>query len=197
MKKILLFCAAAMLMCACNETNQSESNVENAQTETSGKLGTTLPIAIVNVDSLLSNYTLAQEANERLIKQQESARLELNQKARSLQNEMIEFQKKIENNAFLSRERAEQEQARLMKKEQSLANREQEMSQKLLEDQQNFNLEVRDSINAAIKIINQSGKYHLILSTNSMNDNVLFNAPEYDISQEVLTILNSRYKSKE
>ena len=33
---------------------------------------------------------------------------------------MAEFQRKLENNAFLSRERAEQEQERLMRKEQDL-----------------------------------------------------------------------------
>src|SRR5690554_4807951 len=79
-----------------------------------------LPIAYVNVDSLLLNYQFAKESNESLMKKQEDSRLDLNVRARSLQGEMNEFQRKLENNAFLSRERAEQEQNRLMKKEQDL-----------------------------------------------------------------------------
>ena len=72
-----------------------------------------LPVAYLNLDSLLANYTFAQEANETLLKKQEDARLKLNTKARTLQNEMADFQRKLENNAFLSRERAEREQQRL------------------------------------------------------------------------------------
>ena len=66
-----------------------------------------LPIAYVNIDSLLLNYQFAMDANESLIKKQEDSRLNINSKARKLQNEMTEFQRKLENNAFLSRERAE------------------------------------------------------------------------------------------
>ena len=79
-----------------------------------------LPIAYLNTDSLLSYYVFAQNANEKLMKKQEDARLKLNTKARTLQSEMADFQHKLENNAFLSRERAEKEQQRLLKKQQEL-----------------------------------------------------------------------------
>jgi len=62
-----------------------------------------LPIAYVNIDSLLLHYQFAKDANETLLKKQEDSRLTINMKARELQNEMNEFQKKLENNAFLSR----------------------------------------------------------------------------------------------
>lgn len=41
-----------------------------------------LPIAYINVDSLLLNYQFAKEANESLIKKQEDSRLSINTKAR-------------------------------------------------------------------------------------------------------------------
>lgn len=155
--------------------------------------GCKLPIAVVNIDTLLNNYDLAITANEQLLKKQEDARLDLNQRARSLQNEMVDFQNKLENQAFLSRERAENEQRRLMRKEQELQTLEQEKSQELMIEQQNLSLQMRDSINNAISTINASGKYHLILSTSTLNDNVLFAADAYDITYEVLDILNERY----
>ena len=77
-----------------------------------------MPVAYLNVDSLLANYTFAQEANEKLMRKQEDARSKMNIKLRSFQNEMADFQRKWETNAFLSRERAEQEQQRLLQKEQ-------------------------------------------------------------------------------
>ena len=45
----------------------------------------TLPIAYVNIDSLLLNYTFAKNANEALIKKQEDSRLTVNARARQLQ----------------------------------------------------------------------------------------------------------------
>ena len=64
-------------------------------------------------------------------------------------------------------------------------------------EQQTVSLQLRDSINAAIKVINADGKYHLIITNSMLNDNILFAAPEYDITMEVLELLNSRYESIE
>ena len=52
-----------------------------------------------------------------MTKKAEDARLSLNTKAKQLQKELADFQNKINNNAFLSRERAEQEASRLQKKQ--------------------------------------------------------------------------------
>lgn len=140
---------------------------------------------------------MAIEANETLMTKQEDARLELNQRASGLEKEMIDFQRKVENNAFLSRERAEAEQRRLLNKQQELQNLEQQKTQELMLEQQTVSLQLRDSINAAIKVINADGRYHLIITNSMLNDNVLFAAPEYDITMEVLELLNSRYESIE
>ena len=79
-----------------------------------------MPVAYLNVDSLLANYTFAQEASEKLMTKQEDARVKMNTKLRTFQNEVADFPRKLENNAFLSRERAEKEQQRLIKKQQEL-----------------------------------------------------------------------------
>ena len=95
-----------------------------------------LPIAYINVDSLLLNYNFAKEANESLISKQEESRMNINTKARQLQGEMGEFQRKLEANAFLSRDRAEQEQARLLKRQQDLQQLDGQLSQQLMQVQQ-------------------------------------------------------------
>ena len=79
-----------------------------------------LPVAYVNVDSVLVKYNFAIDANEQLMKKQEDARLKINTKLRSFQNDVNDFQRKLQNNAFLSRERAEQAQQALAKKEQDI-----------------------------------------------------------------------------
>ena len=154
-----------------------------------------LPIAYVNIDSLLLNYQFAKESNEILMKKQEDSRLDLNSKARQLQTEMAEFQRKLENNAFLSRERAEQEQNRLMKKEQDLQQLNAKLSQDLMEIQQKVSEQLRDSINIYLKSYNKDKKYEMILS-NTSSDNILISNAGYDITKEVTDELNKRYSKK-
>ena len=198
MKKIFVICAVALVVASCaNDKKTDEVKKADIATEFVAPVEGKLPIAIVNTDTLLNNYFMAIEANETLMTKQEDARLELNQRASGLEKEMIDFQRKVENNAFLSRERAEAEQRRLLNKQQELQNLEQQKTQELMLEQQTVSLQLRDSINAAIKVINADGKYHLIITNSMLNDNVLFAAPEYDITMEGLELLNSRYESIE
>jgi outer membrane protein len=151
-----------------------------------------LPIAYLNTDSLLVNYVFAQEANEKLMKKQEDARLKLNTKARTLQNEMADFQRKLENNAFLSRERAEKEQQRLIKKQQELQELEAKLTEDIMIENQKLNIQLADTLTNFLKEYNADGRYHVILSNNA-KDNVLMAAESYNITDEVINKLNARY----
>ena len=195
MKKLLLFCVAAVMMASCNQpAKQAETAVaENCNVKV--EEGCRLPIAVINVDTLLQSYDLNLEESDRLMRKGEDMRLDLNQRANSLQNEMIDFQKKLENQAFLSRERAEAEQRRLVKKEQDLNTLAQEKEQELMLEQQQLSIRLLDSINSAIRTLNADGKYHLVITTSALNNNVLFAAPEYDITAEAIELLNERHNN--
>ena len=171
------------------------------EVEAAGEL---LPIAVINTDSILKQYTLAIEANDRLMSQYEESVLKLDTKAKSLQKEyetfqqdVINFQKKVETGAFLSRERAESEQSRLQNKEQQLLAKQQDLEnlrQKLSNDFMNqqaaLTQQLQDSVQAYLRELNNDGHYHLIL-----NDAVLMNkVAGYDITDEVVEGLNARYK---
>lgn len=151
-----------------------------------------MPVAYLNVDSLLTNYVFAQEASEKLMKKQEDARLKMNTKLRTFQNEVADFQRKLENNAFLSRERAEKEQQRLAKKEQELQELEAKLTQDIMIENQKLNMQLADSLNTFLGIFNSNGRYHIILSNNA-KDNVLMASEQYDITSEVIEGMNARY----
>ncbi len=153
----------------------------------------TLPVAYLNLDTLLAQYTFAQEAQDKLMSKQEDARLKLNTKARTLQNEMADFQRKLDNNAFLSRERAENEANRLQKKQQDLQELEAKLTNDILIENQNLNTQLRDTLNAYLQEYNKDGKYQIIFA-NTQNDNVLMAQPGYDITEEVVEALNKRYQ---
>lgn len=165
--------------------------------------GELLPIAIVNTDSILSQYTLAVESTDKLQSQYEESMVKLDTKAKSFQKEyetfqqdVLNFQKKVEAGAFLSRERAESEQAKLQKKEQQLLAKQQDLEnlrQKLSSDFMNqqaaLTQQLQDSVQAYLREMNADGHYHLIL-----NDAVLMNkVAGYDITDEVIEALNKRY----
>lgn len=154
-----------------------------------------LPIAFINLDSVLLNYTLAQECGEQLMKKQEDARLKLNTKMRTFQNEYADFQRKVENNAFLSRERAESEANRLQRKQEELQALEEQLTQDILTEQQQLNIRLADSLTNYLNEYNQDGRFHLILS-NQGRDNVLTATEGYDITDEIITALNARYIPK-
>ena len=151
-----------------------------------------MPIAYLNVDSLLMTYTFALEANEKLLKKQEDARLKLNTKARTLQNEMADFQRKLENNAFLSRERAEKEQQRLLKKQQELQELEAKLTEEIMIENQKLNIQLADTVTNFLKEYNADEHFHIILS-NTAKDNVFMAAEQYDITKEIVDALNTRY----
>lgn len=154
-----------------------------------------MPVAYLNVDSLLMNYTFAQEASDKLMSKQEDARVKMNTKLRTFQNEVADFQRKLENNAFMSRERAEKEQQRLAKKEQELQELEAKLTQDIMIENQKLNQQLADSLNNFLQIFNADGRYHVILS-NTAKDNVLMASEQYDITNEVVNGLNARYNNK-
>ena len=166
--------------------------------------GELMPIAIINTDSILKHYTLAIESTEKLMNRYEESTVKLDTKAKSLQKEyetfqrdVVDFQRKLEANAFLSRERAESEQNRLQKKEQQLMAKQQELEnlrQKLsadfMQEQNDLTQQLQDSVQKYLREYNADGHYHLVL-----NDAVLMNkVAGYDITNEVIDALNARYK---
>ncbi len=152
-----------------------------------------MPVAYLNVDSLLANYSFAIEASEQLMSKQEDARLKMNTKLRTFQNEVADFQRKLQNNAFLSRERAEKEQQRLAKKEQELQELEAKLTQDIMLENQKLNMQLADSLTNFLQVFNADGRYHVILSNNA-KDNVLMAAEQYDITAEVIAGMNARCK---
>ena len=172
----------------------------NQEVVASGEL---LPIAIINTDSILKNYTLAVEASDKLMSRYEESTVKLDTKAKSLQKEaetfqreVLDFQHKLEANAFLSRERAESEQSRLQKKEQQLMAKQQDLEnlrQKLsadfMNEQAELTKQLQDSVQQYLREYNADGHYHLVI-----NDAVLMNkVAGYDITNEVIEALNARY----
>ncbi|HXL00075.1 MAG: OmpH family outer membrane protein [Dysgonamonadaceae bacterium] len=152
----------------------------------------TLPVAYINVDSLLINYNFAKDLNEALMRKEENSRATLNQKESQLNAAAQEFQRKLQNNAFLSQERAEQEQQRILKMQQEYQEMAQKLSREFMLEQQKLNLQLADTIKVNLVEFNKNKNYEIIFS-NTASDNILYADEKYDITQEVIRFLNNKY----
>ena len=190
---ILLVAVILLYVIVLGNKNEkaSQTGIKKSDSVEVGKL----PIAYINIDSLLLNYTFAKNANEELTSRQESSRATLNTRAKQLQAEMDEFNRKLEAQAFLSRERAEEAQRSIIQKQQDLQKMDAALSQQLLERQQKMSEQLRDTINSFLKEYNKDGRYQIIIS-NTANDNILYAGKGYDITADVVKQLNARHKGK-
>lgn len=154
----------------------------------------TLPIAYVNVDTILSNYNFAKEANENLMRKLESSNATMKEKQTRFQNEYAEFQRKVQQNAFLSEERAQQEYLRLQNMDKELKATGSRLDEEFRREQQKLNNQLADSVRVVIKDYNKKANFQMVLSNSGM-DNVLYAQDKYDITDQILGLLNKRYKS--
>ena len=152
----------------------------------------TLPVAFVNVDSLLVNYNFAKDLNESLLRKEESTRATLNQRENQINSAAQEFERKLRNNAFLSQERAQQEQERIMKMNQEYQQLAERLSQEFLLEQQKLNLQMEDTIKVRIEEFNKTRNYEIIFS-NISTSTLIYAKDKYDVTNEVIHFLNSKY----
>ncbi|MDR0683426.1 MAG: OmpH family outer membrane protein [Dysgonamonadaceae bacterium] len=152
-----------------------------------------LPVAYVDADSLLSQFNfynrLISAYEDKLSKQNNS----LNSSYQKLQSEMIGFQQKAQNNAFLSQERMMQEQTRIERMQQDLEKRAAQVEQELALEQKVIQQQLSDSLSLGIKEFNKPQKYQMIF-TKTGNSTILYADEHYNITNEVLEFLNKRFE---
>ena len=185
----LMALAFGVMFAQCAGNN----NASTTSAPVAGATGSSnMKIAFVEIDSLLTKYNFWNDLSEQMLKKEENIRTTLNEKGKKLEAEAREFDRKIQNNGYASRERAEQEQARLMKLQQELQELQQKLTSELAAENQKNSLELRDSINSFLKVYNQTKGYDLIIS-NTAFDNLLYGNPAYNITNEIVEGLNARY----
>lgn len=152
-------------------------------------------IVYINTDTLMNKYLLAVELNEAFLKKQEERRTELNVKAKSLDQEANEFQRKLQNNGFLSEARAIDARDQLLVKQENLRRLQQEMFDKTTREQNDLNKQLFDKLTSFLKEYNKEKGFDIVLST-QLGGNVLFAVEGYDITQDVVNRLNADYKKE-
>jgi outer membrane protein len=187
----ILIVTTIVLFTQCNgqKTNSDHSAGAGA---TSDSTGVRLPIAYVRIDSLLAHYKFFNDLNDAYMKKVEDKKLILNQRAQKFQKDVIDFNQKMQNNAFISQERASQEQSRLAGVQEELQNYSAQVDSEMAQERAKMVLQVQDTIIVSLKQYNKPKKYEFIFS-NSGTDNILYADDAYDITKDVTDFLNTRY----
>jgi outer membrane protein len=181
----------ALAMCLFVQCKDNKTaNTAGAGTAENSEL---LPIAYVDMDSLLAHFEfynqLAKSYEDKLLSRNNA----INSGYQKLQNEAINFQQKAQNNAFLNQERAMQEQTRIQRMEEDLKKSAAQMEQELAIEQQQLQQQLADTLKAGIKKFNTPQKYQVILQKSGL----LYADEGYDVTTAVLEYLNKNIKPVE
>ena len=191
---VVLSALIGLTFSACNSQNQGAATNSTSTIKNAGS-GNVARIVYINTDTLMSQYLLAVELNEAFLKTQEERRTELNVKAKSLDQEAAEFQRKLENNGFLSEARAIEARDKLLVKQENLRRLQEDMIAKTAREQNELNKQLFDKLTVFLKKYNKEKGFDIVLST-QLGGNVLFAVDGYDITPEVVARLNEEYKAE-
>jgi len=185
---ILAVAVIALFVIVLSDRNGSQQGSDNVNGSDAAEMG----IVFVNTDSLIIKYDLARELSEELIRKEESSRTDFNESVRVFEQDMMEFQRKLQNNGFLSLDRAQSEERRLRQKEQELQALNARLTNDLMDAQNAMNQQLRDTITNFLKDYCKEKSYSMVLS-NTMGDNLLYADSVFDVTDDVVAKLNERY----
>ena len=113
--------------------------------------------------------------------------------AKSLDQEVNEFQRKLQNNGFLSEARAIDARDQLVVKQENLRRLQEELIDKTAREQSELNKQLFDKLTVFLTEYSKEKGFDIVLST-QLGGNVLFAVNGYDITKEVVNRLNEDYK---
>ena len=192
MKKLFILAAAAAFMMSCGESKPQNEEASSTQADAAATNGEGIRVAFVEVDSLMTQYQFCKDYSEVLAQEYANIQKELASKQRSLEQHAASVQQK--NNGFTTRDELERAQAGIAREQQELAQLSDRLGAEFANRQNEYNKEMRDSIQAFLTQYNKKKHFDYILSKGG--DNMLYANPAYDITEDVVNGLNKRYKAK-
>ena len=146
-------------------------------------------IAYVDIDTLEENYTYLKKKKEEFKKRQASMKEELQRSAQQLQNDIANVQRKAQAGTLTQAE-YEAAEKRVGQMQQSLANREQALTERLLKEQDEFNDQLKEKLDNFLREYNKDKEYDFILSY-TKSGSILYANEALDITKDVIAGMNN------
>lgn len=192
--KLILTVAVAAIICSCNATD----NTGTAQPAGNGSVAAAPQgsIVYIQLDSLVSQYDMFNDLRSELESKAQAIQDDLTKKGRSFESAAKDFETKIAK-GLLTRSQAEEQQQRLVERQQNLQNLSQQKQMEMAEEEAVMMRKVMDAIQTFVNKYNQEKGYALILTSSAASTTVITGNPSLNITQDVLNGLNEEYiKSK-
>lgn len=192
--KVIFSIAAVVMFCACNNTNNT--NNAPAAAQAAGTVAPQGSIVYIQLDSLVNQYDMYNDLKSELESKAQAIQDDLNKKGRAFENAAKDFETKI-NKGLLTRAQAEEQQQKLLERQQNLQNLSQQKQLEIAEEEAVMARKVMDAVQTYLAKYNETKGYALIITTNGSSNTVIVGNPSLNITSDVLVGLNEEYvKSK-
>ena len=170
----------------------TEAQAEGNATEVAASKGS---IVYIDLDRILMEYDMANDLRSVVETKVQNIQAEVTRRGKKLENDVIEFQNKIDK-GLLTRTNAEVQSQKLQQQELEFNNYAAQKDQEIQEEQVVMMNQLGDAIQTFLNKYNEEKQYAMIL-TNSGGSPVITADAALDITDDVLAGLNEEYiKSK-
>lgn len=189
---IVLFIAVIVLF-VLFFTSKSGNTVKNAALQEKMESGEVPYMLTVNNDSIVANYVLVKILSDDLEEETERYQKELQTKQATFEEKYKNYQINVQNQV-LTKTQMENAEVQLTKEAQDLKALQEKYTMILANKQASVQKEIADSIIAVTGRINDANYHAKYVLATAEGSAIVYNRPEYDITDEVIAELNRSYE---
>lgn len=188
---VVALCAAVMAIVRPDFKKKPASEPTDI-TDTGSITAVAGDIVYVQLDSLIANYDMYNDKMTAFQSKVQGIQDELQKRGRRLESDAKAFENQVQK-GLLTRSAAEEQQNKLMQRQQNLQNDAAKKDAEIQEEQAVLNNQVYFAVKEFIERYNAEHQYSLILTTSGVTNTVLNVNPGLDITSDVLKGLNEEY----
>jgi len=172
--------------------NDKKSGGDGVSSAAVAAATTNLRIAFFNSDSLMAQYEFFKVERAKLEEETKRAEQELVGKQKAFEKEATEFQQRAQ---FLTITEKESKQEKLYMQQQQLGQLEQQLTNKLSQQESEVNKQIFDTIETFLKDYAKKNGFTYVLSY-ARGGGIWYAESKLDITADMLKILNEQYANK-
>ncbi len=174
---------------ASKTSGSTESAGIEAAESSSGK------VAYISLERLLTEYEYAKVLNENMMKMLDDSRAHLKTESENFESDYYKYEAKAKSGGFLSQASMENQQAELLDRQKKLQEKQYNLENQLMEEQQRVEAELYKKIVAYLEIIRTEHQLNYIVSLVPGSD-ILVADTTLNVTDVVLEGLNKQYQEE-
>ena len=186
----VIIAVAAGVLLFTGKPQSANGQAKDASDSTDVTMATS-GIVYVNLDRIIQEYDMASDLGAVVETKVKNIQDEVNRRGKQLENELIDFQNKI-NKGLITRSVAEIQGQDLQKKQADFNEYANQKNNEVIEEQTVMMNQIADAIKTFIDKYNEDKKYTMIL-TNQSGVPVITADPSLDITDDVIAKINEEY----